>query len=81
MVPDVHASPFPGRIRPGTVVFDAVYNPPITRLLRDAERMGATIVPGTEMYLHQAARQSTLYTGIRPSSRLMRRLLSDSFKR
>jgi 3-dehydroquinate dehydratase/shikimate dehydrogenase len=81
MAPDVDATPFPWRIAGGAVVFDAVYTPPMTRLLHDAERCGATIIPGTEMYLHQAARQSALYTGVQPSSRVMRKLLSDSFRR
>ena len=79
MVPDVRVSPVTESVLSGKVVFDAVYNPPLTRLLKDAERAGATIIPGTEMYLHQAARQSALYSGKRPSLRVMRRLLSASF--
>jgi 3-dehydroquinate dehydratase / shikimate dehydrogenase len=81
MAPAIHATPYPWPIPAGSVVFDAVYTPPMTRLLREAERSGATIIPGTEMYLHQAARQSALYTGVQPSGRVIRKLLSASFNR
>jgi 3-dehydroquinate dehydratase/shikimate dehydrogenase len=49
--------------RAGTVVIDMVYQPRLTRLLRDAEAAGATVVPGIEMFLGQAAAQARLFTG------------------
>jgi 3-dehydroquinate dehydratase/shikimate dehydrogenase len=75
MSPMSTKSPVPARILRGKVVFDAVYTPPVTRLLRDALAQGARIVPGTEMYLNQAALQSRLYAGVAPDRRLMKRLL------
>ena len=62
MLPDVDASPFEGRI-PAEVVFDMVYTPPITRLLRLAEEQGKTIISGTTMFYAQAARQFEIWTG------------------
>jgi 3-dehydroquinate dehydratase/shikimate dehydrogenase len=76
MAPDTERSPVPAVIlERGTVVFDAVYNPPMTRLLREARARGARIIPGIEMYLNQAARQSRLFTGRRPNIGRMRVLL------
>ncbi len=63
MHPAVDASPVDGPIR-ASVVFDMVYNPPITRLLRTAADQGKTIIPGTAMFLAQAARQFEIWTGL-----------------
>ena len=64
MYPIVDASPIEGTI-PANVVFDMVYNPPITRLLRTAADQGKTIIRGTTMFLAQAARQFEIWTGHR----------------
>ena len=45
------------------VVLDAVYDPPRTRLLRDAEARGARGVAGKWWLVHQAAEQFALWTG------------------
>jgi 3-dehydroquinate dehydratase/shikimate dehydrogenase len=44
-------------------VFDMVYDPPETRLLKLARERGAQIIPGVEMFVHQAARQFEIWTG------------------
>lgn len=44
-------------------VFDAVYHPPETRLLRDAAAVGAATVPGTEMLLYQGVAAFEVWTG------------------
>jgi 3-dehydroquinate dehydratase / shikimate dehydrogenase len=64
MFPMVDASPVRGLI-PADVVFDMVYNPPITRLLRSARDQGKTVIQGTTMFLAQAARQFEIWTGHR----------------
>ncbi len=79
MIPHINKSPLPIRLLKRKVVFDAVYNPPETLLLREARRVGSAIIKGTEMYIHQAARQSELYTGVRPSAATVRRLLSNTY--
>ena len=57
-------SPVPASaLRPGTLVFDAVYDPAETRLLADAARAGARPVGGKWMLVHQAAEQLRLWTG------------------
>jgi 3-dehydroquinate dehydratase/shikimate dehydrogenase len=45
------------------MVFDMVYNPPITQLLRNAQRQGKTIIQGGVMLAAQAARQFEIWTG------------------
>jgi len=52
----------PGAIPKDAVVLDAVYDPPRTRLLRDAAARGARIVEGKWWLVHQAAEQLRLWT-------------------
>lgn len=66
MSPDVDSSPLetaPESWNDQTVVFDTVYNPPITRLLKMAQDKGAKTVRGTEMFIRQAAAQFQAFTG------------------
>jgi 3-dehydroquinate dehydratase/shikimate dehydrogenase len=44
-------------------VFDMIYDPRETRLLQLAKERGAQIIPGLEMFVHQAARQFEIWTG------------------
>jgi shikimate dehydrogenase len=58
------ASPVPAAaLRPGLRVMDAVYDPPETRLLRDARALGCQTVGGKWMLVEQAAEQIRLWTG------------------
>jgi shikimate dehydrogenase len=61
MFPKVEDSPVTGSIA-ANVVFDMVYNPATTALLRSAASQGKTIVPGTRMFYAQAARQFEIWT-------------------
>jgi 3-dehydroquinate dehydratase/shikimate dehydrogenase len=54
-------------LRAEMVVFDTVYTPERTRLIREAERTGCRVVTGVEMFVRQGARQFELFTG-RPAS-------------
>jgi 3-dehydroquinate dehydratase / shikimate dehydrogenase len=44
-------------------VFDMIYDPFETKLLQLAKQRGAQIIPGIEMFVHQAARQFEIWTG------------------
>ena len=58
------ASPIPAAAIPkDAVVLDAVYDPPRTRLLRDAEARGARGVAGKWWLVYQAAAQIETWTG------------------
>jgi len=50
-------------LSPGTVVFDTVYNPLETRLLREARASGCVTISGAEMFIRQGADQFTRFTG------------------
>ncbi len=45
------------------VVFDMVYDPVETHLLRVARAKGFAVIPGVEMFVQQAARQFEIWTG------------------
>jgi len=45
------------------IILDAVYTPAETRLLKEAQEKGATVIQGAEMFVEQAAAQFKLYTG------------------
>ena len=64
MSPNITESPFLARdFKEGMVVFDSVYNPLETRLLREAKLAGCKVIPGYELFINQAARQFELWTG------------------
>jgi shikimate dehydrogenase len=50
-------------IRQSQVIFDIVYTPLETRLIKDARAAGALAVVGLGMFVHQAAIQFELWTG------------------
>jgi 3-dehydroquinate dehydratase/shikimate dehydrogenase len=81
MHPNLDESPVhAGFLRPGMVVFDTVYNPENTMLVKDARSRGCSVVSGVEMFVRQAALQFELFTE-RPAEleamrEIMRRALS-----
>jgi 3-dehydroquinate dehydratase/shikimate dehydrogenase len=63
MNPDVETTPISSRhLRKGMVVFDSVYNPPETRLIREARAAGCTAISGIELFINQAVGQFELWT-------------------
>ncbi|HBY64640.1 MAG TPA: shikimate dehydrogenase [Solibacterales bacterium] len=62
MYPHANQCYFDDRI-PADVVFDMVYNPLETLLIRRAVEQKKTVVRGLEMFLEQAAQQFELWTG------------------
>ena len=44
-------------------VFEMIYDPPETRLMKLAKAAGAEVIPGVEMFVQQAARQFEIWTG------------------
>ena len=76
MHPDIDETPIPAEKLHDLIVFDGVYNPPETKLLRTAAQAGCTVIPGIEMFINQAAEQFRLWTEIEPDLKLMQEILS-----
>ena len=56
----------------GQYVYDLVYNPPITRLLREAAAAGCQTIGGLDMLVAQAREQFQWWTGTTPPAGVMR---------
>ncbi len=67
-------------LRPGQFVFDIVYTPLQTRLLREAEAAGCRVIQGVEMFIHQAVFQFELWTGRKAPVECMRRVVMESLR-
>jgi shikimate dehydrogenase len=65
-------------LRPGLVVADVVFNPPRTRLLREAEARGCTVVDGLGMLVNQGVIGVQYWTGVTPDAAVMRRALEEA---
>jgi len=76
MHPNVDESPYnKSHLKPTMIVFDTVYNPESTLLLKEARVRGCQVVTGVDMFIHQAALQFLLFTGQEAPLELMRETL------
>jgi shikimate dehydrogenase len=62
-------------LRPGMAVADVVFNPPQTRLLRDAVARGCRTLDGLGMLVNQGIIGVQYWTGMNPDATAMRRAL------
>jgi len=73
MSPNINETPVPSSLlKPGLVVVDIVYNPIRTRLLREAEAVGAKTVDGVDMFVWQGVLAFEIWTGAKAPVELMR---------
>lgn len=64
MYPSMDESPFEIHwVSESTLVFDTIYNPEQTLLLKQARERGCPTISGVDMFVRQAARQFELFTG------------------
>ena len=78
---DSNESPLPkDYLTSNQIVFDAVYSPYETQLLKDAKTRDATVVHGLEMLLYQGVEQFKLYTGYNAPVDIMRSVLMKHAK-
>lgn len=72
MHPNLDETPFEARhLSPTTLVFDTVYNPEQTLLIKQAREKGCPVITGVEMFVRQAALQFKLFTGEKADQKLM----------
>jgi shikimate dehydrogenase len=78
MHPKVDASLVPARLfRPNQVVFDIVYTPLETKLVREAKAGGLKIISGVDMFINQAVLQFERFTGTDAPVEVMRRVVME----
>lgn len=78
MHPHEDASLVPAELlRPGQTVFDIVYTPLETKLLRDARSRGCTVISGVEMFVNQAVLQFERFTAAAAPVEVMRRVVME----
>ncbi|NLZ05368.1 MAG: type I 3-dehydroquinate dehydratase [Phycisphaerae bacterium] len=81
MHPKIDATPVPPEVlKPGMAVFDTVYNPAETLLLKHAKAAGAKTIDGLAMFVNQALAQFRLFTGQPANPTLMRGVVLDSLR-
>jgi shikimate dehydrogenase len=68
-----------GGVHEGMIVADVIPNPPRTRLIRDAEARGATVLDGLGMLVQQGVISVRHWTGIDADPAVMRRTLAAIF--
>lgn len=73
MHPNVDDTPYDKHhLRPSMLVFDTVYNPESTLLIKDARARSCKVITGVDMFIRQAAIQFQLFTGVDAPTTVMR---------
>jgi shikimate dehydrogenase len=67
----------PDTLRAGMVVADVIPNPPRTRLVRDAQARGATVLDGLGMLVNQGVISIRHWTGVEAEPAVMRRTVEE----
>jgi 3-dehydroquinate dehydratase/shikimate dehydrogenase len=76
MHPNVDEVPYSGgQLRRNWIVFDAVYNPEQTLLIKEARLKGCKVVTGVDLFIRQAALQFKVFTNQSPPVEEMRSAL------
>jgi len=72
MYPNTGETPIDASLLTGRHVYDLIYNPTMTRLLREAAKAGCQTIGGLEMLVAQAHEQFEWWTGRKPPAGVMR---------
>jgi shikimate dehydrogenase len=67
-------------LRPEQFIFDIVYTPRETRLLREARSVGCKTIAGLEMFVNQAVVQFELWTNTDAPVDIMRKIVEENLK-
>ena len=81
MYPNVDETPLLKEyLKKDMVVFDTVYNPARTLLLKEAKKKRKKTIDGLSMFINQACSQFKLFTGQNANAELMRKKVSEELK-
>jgi 3-dehydroquinate dehydratase/shikimate dehydrogenase len=91
MYPNVDETPIPKKLlKPASLklrrsgkdmtVFDTIYNPAETLLLKQAKEVGAKTISGLDMFISQAAEQFKLFTGKNADITFMRETIYNGIR-
>jgi shikimate dehydrogenase len=64
-------------LRSGVIVADVIFNPPQTRLIRDAAARGCTTLDGLGMLVNQGVIAFKIWTGVDPDAEVMREAIEE----
>ena len=80
MFPDINQSPLPENVSLArdVMIYDLVYNPHETKLVRDARSQGLSATTGLGMLIEQAAIAFERWTGHTPSREIMHAAVEQS---
>ncbi|HEX5808096.1 MAG TPA: shikimate dehydrogenase [Anaerolineales bacterium] len=80
MFPNIDRSPWPQDVPfpPHAAIYDLVYNPGETKLVRDARQQGLQATTGLGMLIEQAALSFNIWTNQNPSRALMRAAVDET---
>lgn len=62
-------------LHPDMLVYDLIYNPPVSRLLREAQKRGCATMNGVKMLVYQGAESFRLWTGQYPPVDVMEQVV------
>ena len=81
MAPQVDMNPWPGEVPlpEGAMIYDLIYNPERTLLVKNAQRMGLQASNGLGMLVEQAALAFEIWSGASPDRRQMMQAALDGF--
>ena len=70
----------PATFRPGQIVADVVFSPPVTRLLSDARARGCKTLDGLSMLVNQGVLGVQYWTGVLPDTAVMQEALARAMR-
>ena len=59
-------------------VYDLVYTPPMTKLLTNAQEVGAKVLNGMDMLAYQGAESFSIWENVDPPYEIMKKELSNA---
>ena len=82
MYPNIDKTPVPKKLlRPDLSIFDVVYNPLETKLVREAKEVGSKAIGGIKMFLYQGVEGFELWTKQKAPVNLMEKIIIEELSR